>query len=313
MRYLLSVLPVCVLLFGLSSPQKKQAPTKEGYALLIAPNKIDIAQINERYRLSRSYGSMDFVHQDVETIKSLLESFGFKQNNISLLAEKEVRRNEVLNELKRLSELSKKNDIVFIYFTGHGDQLPERKRGNEVDSLDEVMVLTDDYFVDDDFEVALSKFNKGQQVVVVIDACHSGTTMKFIGDSELFDKKEYRLQRLRSLSTKNFFGNGLKSSQILNNCRLQNIQITNSNANLIYFGASADNEEAKANSSGSYLTNAINTVLRPFPPRPGLNYRSLFCEVYGRVQYSSDYSQRAHYYEVGKIDSMYLNYPLKIK
>jgi hypothetical protein len=99
-----------------------------------------------------------------------------------------------------LIQLIQPNDIVYFHFSGHGQQVadikPIRRKNilipnDEIDRLDEALVMYnapknwsqgyeyEEHYVDDQlnskFDLIREKLQKKGQLIVVIDACHSGT------------------------------------------------------------------------------------------------------------------------------------------
>lgn len=86
---------------------------------------------------------------------------------------------KALTVLARRSR-SEKMDVLYVHFSGHGVQVPDTS-GDEVDGMDECLV-PEDYasgkFLSDDWLKAwLMTVNPATRVVMVIDACHSGTAL----------------------------------------------------------------------------------------------------------------------------------------
>jgi hypothetical protein len=73
---------------------------------------------------------------------------------------------------------------VAFYYSGHGSQVTDAS-GDEADGWDEVLCPYDwpKYVSDDDFRVILAKAKPGVTLDVIIDACHSGTGTREIGQN----------------------------------------------------------------------------------------------------------------------------------
>jgi len=66
------------------------------------------------------------------------------------------------------------NDLLFLFFSGHGGRVPDDQAGEEVDGFDEVLYLYNSAYVSDD---ALERYLAGvpmRRVAVMIDSCFSG-------------------------------------------------------------------------------------------------------------------------------------------
>lgn len=128
---------------------------------------------------------------DLTQIEITLKLRGFKANNISKLLHQEATKVNIIAAFKDLKKVVTKKDIVFIHFSGHGQQIIDDS-GDEIDGLDEAIVPYDspmNYKLDvyegenlirDDELNKLTKpirkkTGKKGQVILVLDACHSGT------------------------------------------------------------------------------------------------------------------------------------------
>ena len=69
-------------------------------------------------------------------------------------------------------------DILFLTYSGHGGQVPDRDGDDEVDGLDETWCLYDRQLVDDELYGMFGKFAKGVRIVLLSDSCHSGTVAR---------------------------------------------------------------------------------------------------------------------------------------
>lgn len=302
------LLMIMVSIMGHAYPPES---TTTGYALIIATKQIDAKKIKEKYFNKETdelnYGSLDFVDKDISNIKFVLSKAGFENKNIKTLVGLQIFKAQIENALELLSQKAKKEDLVFIYFTGHGDQV-EDKNKDEPDSLDEALVLYNELLIDDEINVMLSKFKAGVKKVLMIDACHSGSTFKLIKS-----KREF----LKEVSNQNFEDEFTKSKKqifSINNCQIERIlPDENKNKLLVYLGASADDQQAKATEQGSYFTSAVTAKFNSrISEWKQFNYQSFACYLRSTVS-SSDGNQKVHYMEIGETNFSLSDYPLKIK
>ena len=135
---------------------------------------------------------------DIDITKSLLIGNGFTNNNIYTLRNQQATYNNIIASLKRLMQLSEQNDIVYIHFSGHGQQITDLN-GDEDDGFDEAWIPydalqepTDNYhgechLTDDELNYYLHqiyiKIGETGRLIVVTDACHSGTSTRDITDT----------------------------------------------------------------------------------------------------------------------------------
>ncbi len=98
----------------------------------------------------------------------------------------------ILGQLDALAETSTEGDLVVFYFSGHGTQQPDRD-GDEQGGFDEVFLPYDvgkwgadgieNALVDDELNARIKRIlDKGADFFGVIDACHSSTGFRALGD-----------------------------------------------------------------------------------------------------------------------------------
>ncbi len=131
---------------------------------------------------------------DVPLIKNaLLSSQQFDEKNIVVLADSQATKKGIVDALNKLIITVNKSDIVVIHFSSHGLQL-EDDNNDEIDGFDEAIVpygaafsvdpekfeqFSPGYLRDDLFGDLVThlrnKLGKDGDLLVIIDACHSGT------------------------------------------------------------------------------------------------------------------------------------------
>ncbi len=133
---------------------------------------------------------------DVKYIKAALSRNGFDQKNIDTLINSKATKKAIINALSQLSEKVKKNDIVVIHLSCHGQQIRDQKTielgKDEDDGYDEAFLPYDampkynptgykgeNHLRDDDLYPLLlnirKKLGSEGSLLVLLDACHSGT------------------------------------------------------------------------------------------------------------------------------------------
>jgi hypothetical protein len=144
---------------------------------------------------------------DIPLIRSVLDRRGFKPQQVTMLADGvsgagDPTRAAILGELDRIASSSKSGDFVFLYFAGHGSQMPADRNNPKVrskpDGLHEIFLPRDvgkwedkagtvqNAILDDEFVERLDKMlAKGVFVWAVFDACHSATLMRGVADDEV--------------------------------------------------------------------------------------------------------------------------------
>lgn len=83
-------------------------------------------------------------------------------------------REAFLGGLRQIAERARPEDVVLLFYSGHGQQVPDTDTENrELDGLDETLVLFDGSLTDDEVVRAIDPIRAGT-IVLAIDACHAG-------------------------------------------------------------------------------------------------------------------------------------------
>lgn len=124
---------------------------------------------------------------DVSRIRDLLiDVYRFPGENICTLTDEHATRAAVEDAFQEalLDRTTSKNDVVVIYFAGHGSQT-EDSNGDEADGMDETIVLYDSRtqsqgdFVDDDLNRWLTRLSeKTSHITLILDSCNSGSAAR---------------------------------------------------------------------------------------------------------------------------------------
>jgi hypothetical protein len=129
---------------------------------------------------------------DAHDVLAFLTDRGVDRQNIAMLADdtpgaETATRQNILNALTRLAASAQAGDMVFLYLSGHGVQVADED-GDEADRRDEAFVpvdapqsgfSADNVVIDDRIREALDTIrDKGADVWVVMDSCHSGTGIR---------------------------------------------------------------------------------------------------------------------------------------
>ncbi len=144
----------------------------------------------------------DFIHgdNDVVIIKKLLLKQGFEDDNIAIITNSFATKNGILNSLDEIKRKANPGDVIYIHFSGHGQQVTDLD-GDEDDHFDESWVPFDakkkyvaqvyegeNHILDDEINAYLgslrAKVGSRGKIVVVSDACHSGSGSRGISDNE---------------------------------------------------------------------------------------------------------------------------------
>ncbi|HQB27806.1 MAG TPA: caspase family protein [Paludibacter sp.] len=127
---------------------------------------------------------------DVPLITDALVQKGFNPRRIIQLVNEKATKKNILANFKKITELAQPNDIVYIHFSTHGQQVIDIS-GDEEDSLDEAIIPFDackkfvkgkyegkNHLIDDELNKYCNslreKIGKNGTLLLVLDACHSG-------------------------------------------------------------------------------------------------------------------------------------------
>lgn len=125
--------------------------------------------------------------KDVPLVKNMLTACGYK--DIATLVNKDATKAGIISAFDGLSKRCKKGDIVYIHFSGHGQQITDIN-GDEEDGFDEAWIPYDamyaysksykgeNHLIDDEIAQWLNtikgKIGASGKILLVVDACHSG-------------------------------------------------------------------------------------------------------------------------------------------
>jgi hypothetical protein len=171
--------------------------------LLSAQNKLFqkralIIAIGE-YPVFSEWGSISSGN-DIPLIKTALVNQLFTNDCISILKDSVATKQGIVASINQLIKKTTIGDYVVIHYSGHGQQITD-DNGDEIDGYDEALVPYDApafyennsnyrgelHLRDDEFGQLLDnlrkKIGKDGQLIVTIDACHSGTGTR--GDAKV--------------------------------------------------------------------------------------------------------------------------------
>lgn len=127
--------------------------------------------------------------KDVSYVEEMLKGAKYKEENITRLVNAQATKAGIVKAFKRLTTQCKVGDIVYVHYSGHGQQMTD-VHNDERDGLDECWIPYDAYrkasatyhgekhLTDDELNVYLNairhKIGAKGKLLVVIDACHSG-------------------------------------------------------------------------------------------------------------------------------------------
>jgi len=202
---------------------------------------------------------------DVFSIKNLLiEKYNFKESNIIVMTdETEIKPtgSNILRELMRIIYLSP--DVFWFHYSGHGINILDRTGTDELDGRDEgicpIDYKTTGIILDDKLNNIFKLFNEQTFIIVMFDACHSGTSLD--------------LQYLYNIKT--------------NEYEVQNSKVIKSNIH--YISSCSDNQVSVDNDNQGILTQGIIKILND---EPNINFINLIKKL---NIYTSIYNQTPIY------------------
>jgi len=137
---------------------------------------------------------------DVPLVKAALAAQGFDTlQHVVVIRDREATKKGILDALqKHLTNKVMAGDVVVIHYSGHGQQAWDMGEKDEYDGYDEALVPYDapmrfikgkyegeNHLRDDELQEALTqlrtKLGTDGNLLVVLDACHSGTATRGIG------------------------------------------------------------------------------------------------------------------------------------
>ena len=134
--------------------------------------------------------------KDVPYVLELLNNAGYGQ--VITLINDEATKDGIVSAFQKLAQSCQKDDIVYVHFSGHGQQMSDVDGDETDDGLDECWIPYDAYrrpcdedrgekhLIDDAVNSLLNnvrdKIGSRGKMLVVVDACHSGDATR--GDSE---------------------------------------------------------------------------------------------------------------------------------
>lgn len=232
---------------------------------------------------------------DIPLIKNaLVSSQQFAEKNIQVLADSQATKKGIIAALDKLVANANKGDVVIIHFSSHGEQI-EDDNGDEIDGLDETIVpygavMTTDpdkfdqyapgYIRDDLFGDRVTqlrnKLGKAGDLLVIIDACHSGSgtrgaeTAKIRGGNIPMVSNKFASKKFPTADEAGVFQEG--ASTKLSNDAATYVVISGAQAKEVNYECYDDNGNAVGSLSYSF-SKAISSL------KGNITYRGLFAQV----------------------------------
>lgn len=221
------------------------------YTLIVGASHVNNSAYLHNY--GRSYGifSISGVSNDLVKIRKVAQQ---NRHILKELAAFDATKEKIINAIVEIGKKVKAGDQFFFYFSGHGDEVPDRNN-DERSKFDQALVAYDDYVVDDTIYYLLKKYFTTTQNIMMVDACHSATMYKMMGDFSNFRRVlAGRASFLYKVAEKEEF------SFLLD--QVMDPVLTSEPFNLIYFGSTEDNGLSIGDINGGILTFWMDVVIR---------------------------------------------------
>jgi hypothetical protein len=209
---------------------------------------------------------------DLKMMQDNADLMGFHKQNVKVIRDSQATVEGVSAEFRNWLGRAGKDDRVLIYFSGHGYYVPDVS-GDEEDGNDEVLCLyetkpvsrngqktLDGVMTDDSFATLLSGLNS-ENVLVVLDNCHSGTATKGFNlvtkslAAGSFVTKMYKYDGVPVVHSKGSFPAAERGFAA--------VQRSKANAiNYVALSACRDDEQSIATGQGSLFTLGLSRALK---------------------------------------------------
>lgn len=229
--------------------------------------------------------------KDIAYVVEYLRKAGYI--DIKTLTNKQATKKAIVTELHMLAKECQRGDIVYVHFSGHGQQMKD-VNGDERDGLDECWIPYDAYktpcrkdygekhLSDDEINILLknirAKIGQSGKILVVVDACHSGDSSRGDDDEVVRGVTEIFNSVVDKIKRRFLVSNSANDSESIN----QELWITISACK-----SNQVNSELKKPSVGK-LTYAISQLLKN---DKAIDNKSIELEIRTFVNRNSKYPQ----------------------
>jgi metacaspase-1 len=270
--------------------------SQRGYALFVGLSEIDNNFYKAKYHKKYGREAVIGVSKDLSMMKEVISNYKY---DLTILKNSGATNKTVLDRIRHIAKAVQPGDNFLLYFSCHGDTIKDRS-GDEISGYDQVLVTYNDYLLDDSLHILFKKYFYSTNNIMIVDACHSGTSQK-----QLISFHDFEVKGLKSVDK---FRNQKKviEKDISGACSFEQTTEVNEQYPLIYYGAVSDDKTAAGFPSGGLLTKSIYEVYLETIANESwetLNYNSLACQI---SEKTGTKGQIMQYHEIGPI-------PQKIK
>lgn len=205
---------------------------------------------------AKSRYNLDGIDLDVALMQETVSRLGYQNDNVRIIMDKEVTKENLLKQFSWLAKETKKTDRILVYYSGHGYQVADMD-GDEADGFDEALTLyhvgvrPEALLSDDEINQLLRRI-PSQNKIVLIDACCSGSSLKSI-DSLAFPSNEVQVKSIGCPSA--------DSGKTKNELQFAANESTGEDG-VVYIGAAQDWQPALASPNGSFFTLALADIFK---------------------------------------------------
>jgi len=277
--------------------------SQNGYALFVGLSTVDNAFYSSKYKKQYGDAAVAGVPSDIAKMKYVISETPYE---LTILTDKQATNKAVLNKLREIGQKIKPDDTFLFYFSGHGDTVKDVS-GDELFGYDQVFVTYNDYLLDDSIHVLFKSFFAKSKNVMIVDACHSGSSFK--SRNLFFDlnvKPKSGKEKFKSQKE-------ILSVDPLTLCSYASLNLPDEPYPLIYFGAVSDDKTAMGFPTGGLLTSVLYRVYDTYsdPQSEPLTYQKLACEISNQTKRKNQIMQ---YHEIGNIsEKQKKQQPFKLK
>lgn len=210
------------------------------------------------YEGSEYFERLPGIHLDLDFMEQVASDLGI--TDIRTLWNQEATLDGIRQAIRELGDGLSSDDLTLVYYSGHGTRIPDLLGRDESDGQDEALVPFDarpldgnagieNALVDDELGELLSGIGS-DRLLLVVDACHSGTAAKSIATRIAVPKAYiYGTMAKGTMRRRASRGMGVTS--------LDETDV----ANVVGIMAAQDHEIANATRHGSVLTKALHESL----------------------------------------------------
>ena len=235
-----------------------------GASLAAAADRALIVGIGE---FADSGMNLQGIDLDVEMIQEVADLLGFQQ--VRTLTDADATYGGFVREFEQwLIDGTGAGDRVLVYVSSHGTRVPD-DNGDESDQQDEVLVMHDtrrgsgklETFLRDDEFSALLRRLRSRDVLVLIDACNSGTVYKTIRlDNTSLGENEAQTKFLDYPGMPGDSGN--RDDAVAVDDKNVGVRQREGADNFAFLAAAADDELALATPKGSVFTLGLKAIVK---------------------------------------------------